>query len=212
VPQSLDPRAANARTVARTSLYLGATLDCGGTQQAVRIRNISSVGALIEGAAIPPVGTLVRIIRGDLTVEGITVWAAERRCGVKFWGHIDVTAWRAAPPNGEQQRIDKAVQLVKAGVVPLPGPTAAAQSVQSNDQLAGDLGRAAELLAGLGETLAEDDAIVASHGAMLQNLDIATQVIAAVQAILGGPDPRDAGAERLAALRRSADQALLARR
>jgi hypothetical protein len=75
--------------------------------------------------------------------------------------------------------------------------------------LAGDLGRASELIGRLGEILVGDMDVVMRHGDALQNLDIAKQVIVAVQMCLANQAPGPADAARLAGLRRSAQQALL---
>lgn len=71
---------------------------------------------------------------------------------------------------------------------------------------ASDLERVSELLEQLAGVLADDAEIVKRHGQILQNLDIAMQFIAAVEAMNG--QNSHATATDLAALRRSADQAL----
>jgi hypothetical protein len=68
-----------------------------------------------------------------------------------------------------------------------------------------------DLLEDLVEVLAGDAEVVARHGPALQNLDIAMQVLAAIDAdSLADGDIQDP--EKLPGLRRSADQALRARR
>ena len=150
----------------------------------------------------------MQLIRGSLIVHGLVVWSEETRCGLKFSGRIDVDQWRAAQSNAEQERVDEVVRLVKAGVVPLPVPPLDGQDEDpSGDQsLSGDLSRASELLKNLGEALAGDADVVGRHGGVLQNLDIAMQVIAAVNAALS--DECDADGAHLSGLRRSADQAI----
>jgi hypothetical protein len=212
-PTSPDAREADARGAARSSIYLAAALYCDGCSSAVRIRNISATGALIEGAVIPGTGSLVQLVRGGLIVHALVAWSAERRCGLKFSGSIDVHQWRAAPTNGEQHRVDEVVRLVKAGAVPLPVPplshtSARSESGVSAAALSADLRNVSELLDKLGETLSGDLQVVARHGPALQNLDIAMQVICAVSAILDSREDSEGETTKLAALRRSADQAL----
>ena len=213
VPTSLQDREAEARAAHRASIYLAAALYCDGSSAPVKIRNISQTGALVEGHALPLDGSLVQLVRGALIVHALVAWASEGRCGLKFSGCIDVQQWRAAPSNGDQQRVDDIVRLVKAGAVPLPVPRLARADASGSpdDEAAmirGDLRRAAELIGNLGELLAGDTDVVMRHGASLQNLDIAMQMITAVEAIIAGHNDPDSDATKLSGLRRSADQAL----
>lgn len=214
MPNSTESRAADARTAHRASIYLAAALYCDGSRSPVKIRNISDTGALIEGSLIPSVGSLVQLVRGELIVHALVAWASDGRCGLKFSGCVDAQKWRAVPMNSDQQRVDDIVRLVKAGAVPLPVSQLAQPSEPScseTDQTAvicGDLNRVVALLANLGEALASDSDIVSRHGSRLQNLDIAMQVIAGVEATIAGNSDPSSDAVKLAGLRRSADQAL----
>jgi hypothetical protein len=173
---------------------------------------MSASGALVEGAVLPSVGSLVQLIRGELIVHALVAWSAESRCGLKFSGSVDTRQWRASPVNTEQERVDEIVRLVKAGAVPLPVPPLAQFDPRTDPepgpQLSGDLRRASELLDELGAALASDPEVVTRHGPKLQNLDIAMQVIAAVETIIAGRSDLNSDGPKLLALRRSADQAL----
>lgn len=210
---SAQARAGEARGGSRTSIYLAAGLYHDGTRWPVTIRNISRVGALVEGPFIPEAGALVQLVRGGLIVHGLVAWAAAGKCGLKFSGNVDVQQWRATPGNIEQQRVDEVVRLVKAGAVPLPvpglirsGPWSAGRD--EGAELGQHLRRAAELLEALGGALAGDLDVVSRHGPSLQKLDIAMQMITAAEAIVADPGCFEMDAMKLAALARSADQAL----
>lgn len=192
----------------RASLYLAASLYSEGQSVPVKIRNLSTMGALIELPTAMAGTGVVQLVRGPLIVFAVVIWAEGNRCGLKFSGAIDVQRWRSAPANGEQQRVDDIVQLVKSGAV-LPTPTPA-QIAQTRDDrpLSADLKLAAELLAQLGERLAADDDVIASHAAELQNLDIAIQMVGAVEAMLSGQSNLVSDTNKIVSLRRSADQAL----
>jgi len=205
---SIQSRDADARGAPRESLYVAATLYRDGSPAPVKIRNMSASGALVEGAVLPSVGTLVQLIRGELIVHALVAWSAERRCGLKFSGSVDARQWRASPINSEQERVDEIVRLVKAGAVPLPVPPLAQFDSEPGPQLSGDLRRASELLDELGAALASDPDVVTRHADKLQNLDIAMQVIAAVETIVAGRSDLNSDGPKLLALRRSADQAL----
>ena len=211
VPNSVQSRD-DARSASRSSIYLAAALYCDGLSSPVKIRNISPAGALVEAAAVPAEGALVQLVRGALIVHALVAWTGPHRFGLKFSGRVDVQQWRSAPGNGEQQRVDDLVRLVKAGAVPLPVPPhrhgSVGQMPLSERGLFNDLKRALGLLDQLGDALAVDADLVARHGGDLQKLDIAMQVIAAVEAVLSGESNRDIDATKFDGLRRSADEAL----
>ena len=193
------------------SLYLAASLYCDGSCSTVKVRNMSASGALIECGTVPHSGSLVQLVRGELIAHGLVTWSAEGQCGIRFSGTVNVQQWRATPTNSEQQRVDDVVRLVKAGAIPLPLPplseaVSAGSTPEAGEHLAGDLRRVAQLIEQMGSELAGDSSVVDRHARPLQSLDIAAQVLAAVEAILAGE--RDVDATKLAGLRRSADEAL----
>jgi hypothetical protein len=213
MPNSAECSDADARGAARASLYLAATLYCDGCSSLAKIRNLSATGALVESAATPAAGELVQLVRGGLIVHGLVAWSDQGRCGLRFSGSIDVQQWRSAPANAAQQRVDEVVRLVKAGAVPLPLPQfdpigERSRPADSAGQLSADLRRVSDLLEALSDTLASDSYVMTRAGPVLQNLDIAMQVIAAVEAIVDGRGNVDREITRLDALRTSADQAL----
>lgn len=193
VPTPVHRPEADARTASRSSLYLSAVVHCDGCSSPVKIRNLSCGGALIEGATNAGPGSFVDLVRGGLAAHAVVAWSAQGRCGLKFSKPIDVSKWRAAPGNAEQQRVDEIVKLVKAGAVPLPARRASAQTIfekeaESNEALLANLRRASELLNGLGDALAADSELVTRHGSSLQNLDLAMQAITAVEAAVRSRD------------------------
>jgi hypothetical protein len=209
--RSVESIAHDQGTEPRRSLHLAASLYCDASCSTVKVRNMSASGALIEGGTVPHAGSLVQLVRGALIAHGLVAWSAEGQCGIRFSGRVNVEQWRATPTNGEQQRVDEVVRLVKAGAIPLPLPPLAeapsdGRTPEAGEHVAGDLRRVAQLLDDLGGELSSDPTVVDRHARPLQNLDIAAQVLAAVEAILAGD--RDVDATKLAGLRRSADEAL----
>ncbi len=198
----------NGRVDPRTNLFMAATVISGERSIAVKIRDLSSSGAQVEGREFPEVGSAMTLVRGRLSVRGHVTWSAERRCGLHFTKRISVSGWMASPVNGEQQRVDHVVAVVKAGAVPKATP--GHPHPPAVEGLADDLRRVSKLLETLGDDLASDPAIVTGHGVMLQNLDIALQTLTVLAETVGsGEDPGDAvNRVRLDDLRISCDQAL----
>jgi hypothetical protein len=97
------------RSDPRSSVFLTAVLYAGAAQTPVRIRNLSTQGALLEGADLPAEGTIVQIRRGSLSAAGDIAWSRDQHCGLRFAALIEVASWidRAGPVG--QQRIDAAI-------------------------------------------------------------------------------------------------------
>jgi hypothetical protein len=68
----------------RSPMLLSAQIDMGGQPVSVVLRNLSSEGALIEGAKLPLVGTSTVFRRNELTVNGCIVWVQGRLAGIAF--------------------------------------------------------------------------------------------------------------------------------
>lgn len=73
----------------RSPLLLSAEIDVDGSPASVVLRNLSSDGALIEGAKLPVVGTSTTFRRNDLCVTGLIVWVQDRLAGIAFDRELD---------------------------------------------------------------------------------------------------------------------------
>jgi len=204
--QPHELRAAEGRNNSRTNLYLAAVLQGVEFSAPVKVRNMSPTGALLEGAAVPPVGAPVRLIRGSLAVTGEVVWSVGRRCGLHFSSVVSVHQWMAPAENRQQQRVDDAVSLLKARVIPLR-PLAAQTNGAELGSLESDLRNIAHLLQMLAERLVTNEVTVLAHGKELQSLDIAAQMVDVVASSLDNARDPDLKS-RMENLRVSCQQAL----
>ena len=196
----------DGRTEARTNLFLAATMFAGGSSAAVKIRDLSPVGAQVESFDCPEVGSAISLERGRLSVHGRVSWSTKLRCGVRFATRISVRDWMANPVNFEQPRVAPAVASVNAGAVPL---AARAERNPPADGLAEDLALVSSLLEMLGDRLASDPAIATAHAVALHDLDIARQTLIVLAAIETAGEPeRSEGVRRLGNLRIRGAQAL----
>jgi hypothetical protein len=186
------------RHTERAKLFLAATLRAGGGERNVTIRNLSLGGALIEVGEPPPVGTAVELRRGSLKASGTIVWGAARECGLHFDMPLALHEWLPGASRAGQKRVDEAVAQFRAGA---PAPTPPVESTVTaggpvpgalNARLCEELGYVARLLEALGDELAEDRTVTARHGAKLQDLDIAIQILGHVGTVLNADDPQTA--------------------
>lgn len=168
----------DARREPRTSLFAMATLYAGLGSAPVKVRDLSSGGALVEGAAIPSPGTSVRLCRGSLHITGEIVWCRGQRAGLRFKSRLAVADW--LPGGGvktHQQRVDSIFQEAKASQ-PAHSPVSRHQQTPESGRLgAVELTEIRTALESLADDLAADPHVVEGHMSKLQTLDIAAQAL-----------------------------------
>lgn len=72
------------RKTQRANVLMQASLELSGTSIPVKLRNLSSDGALIESDRLPVEGSSVIFKRGDLAVPGKIAWTKTTHAGVSF--------------------------------------------------------------------------------------------------------------------------------
>ena len=83
----------------RSQVLLSATLEHGGTSQSVKLRNLSSEGALVESDKLPIEGTSVVFCRNELCTQGHVVWVNGRYAGIAFSEKLDAGAGASPCPD-----------------------------------------------------------------------------------------------------------------
>ena len=186
---------------ARTNLLLSATIEADGVAGPVRIRNLSEEGALLEGAALPPVGAGLVLRRLQLQMGATVIWTDRSRCGVRFEGSISVAGWRegnwiAPVGHAGQMRVDGIQAALRSGQ-PLPQlhevevEGAIQQSKAEIDaRIADELTALQTLLEDLGAQLADAPAIAAACPAALQQFDLAVQTLGHLSQVVRADDRR----------------------
>jgi hypothetical protein len=96
----------NNRAQARSNVFLAAALVVGTAAVPVRLRNLSTRGALLDGASLPPAGARVRLLRGELSADGEIAWQSRGQAGLRFDSDIDVDQWVRRVGHPGQQRVD----------------------------------------------------------------------------------------------------------
>ena len=184
--QQIGASSGDGRTSSRTNMYIAAILSSQDISSPAKIRNMSATGALAETSIVPDVGSLIRLVRGSLSVEGRIAWATAGRCGIRFNSLVAVGEWMSPTPNKAQKGVDDTVALLKAGALPI---SAARQSRAENEspiaaELATELRQVSSMLDELGNELASDDHVLQNFGKQLQGLDLAQQTLELAAAIL----------------------------
>ena len=68
----------------RANVLMAAALEHLGTSHAVKLRNLSSDGALVEGDTLPIEGSEITFKRQELSLSAKVVWVRGRRAGLSF--------------------------------------------------------------------------------------------------------------------------------
>ncbi len=168
---------------ARTHLFVVATLSSDSGSTPVRVRNMSARGALIEAAALPIPGSLFVLKRGSLQASGLVAWSASRQAGLAFHASVDVPDWMARLPNARQDQVDEIVAAHKSAAGMKKCPELASIGAERPTAIEAELTLLGAELAQLGNGLASDVVLVATHPE-IQLLDVALQRIARIMAAL----------------------------
>jgi len=190
-------------------MFLAAVMGVGAEHSLVKVRNMSSTGAMIESPVTLARGTNVNLVRGALKCQATVIWSCLGRCGLRFTSDVHIKDWLAAPTKAQQSRVDEIVILVKAGVTNLGLGPDAPREVRCHEQLVDDLAAAVTLMQDLEDDLASSDATLQRHAIKLQNLDIAMQMMRAIAGeLMPSGARRSGGIARLSDLRVACAQAL----
>ena len=186
---------AEARADQRINLFLSATVEVDGRNLAVRIRNLSRRGAMIECPGLPQSGSPIVIERTGLRIGGLLRWANGPRAGVQFDRVIDLAAW--SPSLGlstrNQSDVDRAIAVVRSGAAPAPLPYPGRADPVDNLALRGRIGEelngVARMLEAASDALAGDPNVIARHMERLQEFDMASQMLSELAGLLAAEDP-----------------------
>jgi hypothetical protein len=192
---------AEHRAAHRTNLMLAATIEASGRACAVRIRNLSETGALVEGSRLPEAGASLVLRRGDLQISATIAWAAGERRGVRFDSPTPVHEWTGGKPKPlectglrDQRRVDALQAEARNG--PAAGHdygSAGRDACENLDaRLADELAYVQRLLENVGDELITEPLFVQRHAQTLQGIDLASQILAHIASIITARDRSDA--------------------
>jgi PilZ domain len=68
----------------RSNVLLAASIEASGASHPVKLRNLSTEGALIEGDDLPVEGSEVMFRRNELSVKSRVAWVHGKHAGVAF--------------------------------------------------------------------------------------------------------------------------------
>lgn len=68
----------------RSNVLMSASVESGGPAVAVKLRNLSSEGALVEAKGLPDVGAVVLFRKNELALPGRIVWIEGAKAGIAF--------------------------------------------------------------------------------------------------------------------------------
>lgn len=91
----------------RSSMLMAASIESAGTATEVRLRNLSSDGALVEADHLPIEGSSVLFRKNELRVSGYVAWVSGKRAGIAFIEELDPeTVLRHIPSPRPQAKVE----------------------------------------------------------------------------------------------------------
>lgn len=178
----------------RKNLLLAASIEAGALSAPVRIRNLSETGALIDGAALPEVGTELILRRLEIEIGATVVWRTNGRCGIRFGGNVCVDDWaigkRRVPPFFERSQagVDARQAAVRSGISLPVDQFVPPRADILEERIVEELAYLRRVLGSVGDGLSDDAIILQRHAGALQQVDIACQILAELGAILASKD------------------------
>lgn len=91
----------NQRSEPRDSVFMRANLTGKMVEMSVTVRNLSTRGAMIDGAGCGPIGSHVSLHLQNIgKVDGTIAWVRDDRYGIRFNHAIDPRMARRQVPSG----------------------------------------------------------------------------------------------------------------
>ena len=192
---------AQRRRSARANVMLSASILVAGLPAKVRIRNISETGALLEGPVVPSKGAALILRRLEMQVAGTVVWSDRGRCGIRFDGTIAPRDWIGCPQPGAseamagQAGVDAVQEAIRSGLLveakpgrPVPGSLVKATPRELDCRLADELLNVRRQLEGMGDQLLSERIVVSRHARLLQQFDLAGQILGQLAGVIRSED------------------------
>ena len=102
-----ESRITQNRRASRSHVLMAASIEADGMTVAVKLRNLSPEGALIEATKLPTVGCPVIFRKKELNLAGRIAWVSGVRAGIAFDTLLDPEAvMRHVPPIRKQAKLD----------------------------------------------------------------------------------------------------------
>lgn len=99
----------------RSNVFLNAIIIADSSSAAVRVRNISARGALVDGGSLPVTSSAITLRRGPLSVQAQIAWRERDQCGLRFDDEINIEAWVRRIEHAGQQNVDRMIRILRSG-------------------------------------------------------------------------------------------------
>lgn len=104
------------RRAGRSHVLMAASIEAGGEIVSVKLRNLSSEGALVEGSQLPCADSRVIFRKKELKLAARVAWVSGGRAGIAFDTRLDPEAvLRHVPRSKPQAKLDFRRPRIKAG-------------------------------------------------------------------------------------------------
>jgi len=110
-----DTGTTHKRRSQRSHVLMAASIEAAGVVEPVKLRNLSSEGALVEGKRLPSVGSEVLFRKNELHLTGQVAWISDNRAGIAFDSMLDPeSVMRHVPKPRPMAKLDFRRPRIKA--------------------------------------------------------------------------------------------------
>ena len=110
-----DTGTTHNRRSQRSHVLMSASIEAAGIVEPVKLRNLSSEGALVEGKRLPSVGSEVLFRKNELHLTGQVAWISDNRAGIAFDSMLDPeSVMRHVPKPRPMAKLDFRRPRIKA--------------------------------------------------------------------------------------------------
>lgn len=176
-------RQLESRSTQRTNLFVAAVLYSEDGNCAVKVRNLSESGVLVEASTLPPVGTAVRLCRGSLGVCGRIIWQRAGKAGLRLTSTITVADWLPNNKSRHQSHVDELIHRMKAEEETDSSNPSSSRLESEAPTIPQQVSAIAAGVERLANELAADPYVIANHSWKLQQLEGVVQQLRKIVAV-----------------------------
>ena len=168
------------RAFVRSKTFLAATMQVKEVACPVRVRNLSPLGAMIEAASVPGIGTTITVGRGSLAAAAEVVWTEADHFGVRFTEEVDVARWIS-----ERHQTDSMAPVPSTRISSKDGSA----QLDLDDsiiasRIADEISYLGRVMEGVSDILSKDPLLRHRHARSIQDLAIGEEMLDQLAAVL----------------------------
>ncbi|MDQ3045281.1 MAG: hypothetical protein M3R06_09080 [Chloroflexota bacterium] len=192
--QAIQLSRGELRAQARSKVILAATWSDGAYVKPGKIRDMSTLGAMLETSFPPVVDATIILTRGKLRAAATVVWTGIQAFGVLFDEPVKVRDWLTDDPDtaiGKESFNRTCIKTVAAQSEKVERPRPEVTPISNivvECRLSEEIDYAARIVLSIASVLSNDPVLRTRHAISLQELATSYQTMFEISSIIKEPD------------------------